>query len=195
MHNNSQIKFNDITWCAFQKPACRKQLLAFFKYCFLLLVPVFALPVLSESFSSDEPIKQVKHDFWIKFTENDSKTDYELTQLELLTGNMDISTPHIKTSGSLILRSKSSVAKCQVKLPSSFIDASNEKGENLKLRLSGKIGDKILTTDFLNPNFNEYNQANFSFQAYIDPSSFEGGLSAGDYEYKNNLKLNIEFKD
>lgn len=172
----------------------------FQKIClFLLSVYLFVLsPVFGQELPFNEEIKQVKHDFWIEFVKEGSNTDYELTQLELLTGTINEPSAPIEVQGNLTLRSRVSASLCQVALPSSFVDALNQQSEinqTIRLSLDGKIGDKKLTTDFINPNFDEYNQAHFSLQLFVEPSSLTQGLPAGIYDYQNGLKLSIEFQD
>lgn len=160
-----------------------------------LLINLLVVP----SILADElEINQVKHDFWIEFVKDGSSTDYELTQLDLLTGSINKAPSQIEVQGNLTLRSRASASLCQVKLPTFLVEALNEQseiGQTIQLTLDGKVGDKKLTTDFTNPSFDEYNQARFLLQLFIDPASLSRGLPAGSYDYQDGLKLGIEFKE
>ncbi len=166
-----------------------------FYFYILFICGLTILPAYCDSFPAGEAVKQLKHDFWIKFNENGSSLDFEIAQLELLNGRLDNKTPSVKIAGNLILKSRLSVSRCQVKLPSNTITASNGKGESITLQLRGSIGEFPLTTEFITPIFNEYNEVPFLLEAYVDPTTFKEGLNAGDYDYKSSLRLVIEFKD
>jgi len=78
---------------------------------------------LALSVKTEKPFKQIKHDFWIEPSKGESYLDYELTQLELLTGELNENNRPIELHGNLLLRSRISAAACQVKLPSNQLEA------------------------------------------------------------------------
>jgi len=143
-----------------------------------------------------EEIKQINHVFWVNFLKNLSKNNYYLSPSEILSGNVDTSRPNIRIIGNLILRSPNSARKCLVKLPSSQINAINtETKEVIKINLKGTIGNKALSTEFVSPDFDQSLMALFEIEGYIDSFSLKDGLPPGEYNYSDNLKLIVEFKD
>jgi hypothetical protein len=162
----------------------------------VLAIYSFAEPELEQkAFSSGQPVLQVKHSFWIKFSEEESRTDYLVSPKELFSGISIGQEPQIIISGSLILRNRQSASKCQVKLPSSILLASNKKGETIRINLQGKISNKPLSNEFVTPTFDSNNEAHFEIEGFVNPDDYLKGLRPGDYNFKNNLKLTVEFKD
>jgi hypothetical protein len=146
-------------------------------------------------FSSGDPVKQVNHTFWIKFSDAESKLHYKVAPSELLMGAPNGIIPNIRIVGTLALKSNFSVNKCLVRLPSYLLKAQNDNGETIDIQLRGTIGTKTLSTEFVNPDFDDFNEAHFVIEGFIDQASYLRGLSPGEYNFKQNLKLIVEFQD
>lgn len=148
-------------------------------------------PLIKESYS----VTEIKHTFWIKLKQEKSNLDYKLSQKEILMAATDAFEPNIKIIGSLVLKSSKSIPKCFVKLPNNYLEAVNELGQKMLIDVKGQIGSKILSTEFIKPSFDEYNEVPFVLEGYIRPESLKHELKPGKYTYKEDLKLTIEFKD
>jgi|GEM_PF-6807592 len=138
-----------------------------------------------------------KHTFWVRFFDQQSDKEYRVEAKDILFQKNTIALkPQIKIRGSLILESPLvSAPKCLVRLPSSRIKARNENNsqETIDLVLSGQIGGKPLSTDFVNPVFKE-GEVSFIIEGYLDYRSFKRGLSPGKYQYEKEIKLIVEFQ-
>lgn len=172
---------------------------------FFLLIFIFSSNLFSNSSWAAKPensktenqaIKQTNHVFWVNFLKNVSKNDYYLSPAEIMSGEVNTSRPNIRIIGNLVLRSPNSVSKCIVRLPSSQINAINsETKQIIKINLKGNIGNKALSTEFVNPEFDQSLIAPFEIEGYVDSFSLKDGLAPGDYDYSDNLKLIVEFQD
>ena len=145
--------------------------------------------------SNDLPITEIKHTFWIKVKEEQSNLNYALSLKEVLSGTVNAGQPNIQITGSLVLKSRTSVSKCFVKLPSEYLEAINTANEKITIKLEGKIGSQKLNTDFVQPRFDEYNEVSFSIEGFILPESLNQELQPSKFAYKEDLRLIVEFKD
>ncbi|MDJ0626146.1 MAG: hypothetical protein QNJ31_07255 [Candidatus Caenarcaniphilales bacterium] len=165
----------------------------------VLLISLFlkhfasAQNVEERAFSSNEPVQAIGHRFGIKSNPVLSKLSYDVQPNELTSGISQSINPNIIIVGSLSVNSLDSASKCMVKLPSSVLKAENENGETIDVFLRGTIGNKSLTTDFIHPEFDAFNEAEFRIEGYIDTRSFKRGLSPGTYNFEKNLNLVVEF--
>ncbi len=141
----------------------------------------------------------LNHTFWINILAEESKLDYTIKSDELIKGQINDYEPNIIIAGVLVVKLANSAEKCRVKLPQDIIEATNEKGESVKIRLRGLIGNpqnyKKLTTDFVKPEFNEFNEARFIIEGYIEPSTYLSRLEPGKYNFLDNINLVVEFWD
>lgn len=146
-------------------------------------------------FISNQPVNATNHRFGIKFHNARSTLNYNVAPEEIAAGIVAGTKPNIIIVGSLSVNSLDSAAKCVVKLPSPILKAENEFGDVIEIQLSGTIGDKRLSTEFIHPNFDALNEAQFRIEGFIDPRSYKNGLSPGSYKYQENLNLIVEFHD
>jgi hypothetical protein len=150
---------------------------------FLLLVPLFLLSLFVSSGKALAENNIDKYTYQIVFSPSDSKPDYTVNQSELLYNQSDGLNANIKIAGKLVLSSTKAASNCQVRLIQSSIIARNVNGQERTIRLRGSIGDKPLSTQFTTPTFNQFNEASFFVEGFIDPGSYKQGLLSGPYNY------------
>ncbi len=124
-----------------------------------------------------------KYTYQITFSPADSRSDYTVSQSELLYNQADGLNSNIKIIGKLVLSSAKAASSCQVRLIQSSIIAHSVSGQEIIIRLRGSIGDKPLSTKFVTPSFDQFNEVAFFVEGFIDPSSYKQGLLSGPYNY------------
>ena len=127
--------------------------------------------------------------YQIKINFADSKLDYQISPGELVSGNSDGLNAQVRFSSILAVNSAKAADACQVRLTQESIGAVNEQGEIVTLRIRGRSGDKALSGKFIHPDFNQFNEATFVIEGFIDTASYSQGLSPGNYVFSLDPNL------
>ncbi len=111
-----------------------------------------------------------------------SKLNYTVQPQEILLDQQIALKPNLRIEGILKVFSEEAAENIRIRLSSSSLKAKR-KEEEIDTMVRGYIGNKYLSEQFVQPEFNQFNEVLFVIEGFIDGAAFKKGLGAGVYDY------------
>lgn len=142
-----------------------------------------------EEQANQSVLRDKNYSYKFKLFANESKQNYMLSSTELINRRVDQLRYNIRVKGSLEFASVIAAQSARLRLTQDQIEARNQEGQIIKLRLRAYVGDQVLGSTFTKPILNNSNEAIFVIEGFIEPESLQTGLAPGAYNFNIDPSL------